>query len=147
MNMTLVAALATGLLIAADQPQDSLTGELEALSGAWAVTSSARNNNEAPAERLRDLQLILDHDQFTWKQGDRVLVQGTFQIDPGQRPRTITLTATEGSGLEKTTLGIYERDGDRLQILGTRPGQPRPTSFTTPGDSDQTRVRLRRIQP
>jgi uncharacterized protein (TIGR03067 family) len=146
-TLTLLAALATGLLIAADPPQAQSTTEQEALSGAWTVTYTARNGNELPAERMQNLQLVLEQDQFTWKQGDRVIAQGTFQIDPGSSPRTINLTAKKGETSGETVFGIYELNDEGLRICAGRPGQERPTSFLVLKDNDQTLLRLRRLRP
>jgi uncharacterized protein (TIGR03067 family) len=146
-KMSLLVALAAGLMVAADNSNGESTKEQKKLEGAWAVTSTVRNENELPAERLKDLQLIFQSDQFTWKQGDKILAKGMFQLDLAQQPRTIDLTTTEGGGKGKTTFGRYELQDDVLTICGAQPGRERPTGLAAKDGSDHTLIRLNRVKP
>jgi len=143
----LLVALAAGLLIAADNPDGESAKERKKLEGVWAVTSTARNENELPAARLKDLQVIFQNDRFTWKQGDKILAKGTFHIDHTQKPRSIDLTTTEGGGQGETTLGVYDLEENVLRICGAKPGHERPNEFAARDGSDQTLISLKRAQP
>ena len=44
----------------------------------------------------------------------------TFKIDPSKKPKAIDFTAADGSAKGKPSKGIYELDGDTLNLLQPR---------------------------
>ena len=59
-----------------------------------------------------------------------------------KKPKTQDFSQTsEGENKGKTTLGIYEIDGDTLKTCSAEPGKDRPTEFSTnPGSGHFLRV-------
>jgi uncharacterized protein (TIGR03067 family) len=52
------------------------------------------------------------------KKGDQLLFDGTFEIDPTNVPKTEDATQTsEGENNGKTTLSIYEIEGDTMPAV------------------------------
>ena len=99
------------------------------LDAAWTVTSVLRNNNELPADRLKDLQIVFRDGGFTFKQGDKTLTTGTFRVDTAKTPHAIDLTTSERDGSKMTTLAIYELADGVLRICGAPPENRGPASL------------------
>jgi uncharacterized protein (TIGR03067 family) len=143
----LLAALAIGLLIAADGGQDQAAKDRKMLAGIWTITSVVRNDNPVPEDKLKDARIIFEGELYLHKQEDKTIAQGTFRLDPGKIPATIDLTRTDGKEEEKTTFGIYELKDGVLRICGSRPGQERPTEFAAKDGSDHTLITFQRVTP
>jgi uncharacterized protein (TIGR03067 family) len=115
-------------LTAAGGGQDAKK-EQEKLAGKWTFASREEGGKETPAEQLKTMILTLDGDKFTVKDGDKVVQAGTYTVDPGQTPKTVNATVTEGDGKGTTMLGIYELDGDTMKCCFDPEGKKRPTEF------------------
>lgn len=50
-------------------------------------------------------------------------------MDPGNKPKAIDISGTEGPNASKTILAISELDGDTLRVCYGLRGAPRPTEF------------------
>ena len=84
MKSCVFVAMAVGVLLAESGNEQALQ-ESTNLDAAWTVTSVLRNNNELPADRLKDLQVVFRDGGFTFKQGDKTLTAGAFRVDTGPR--------------------------------------------------------------
>lgn len=89
----------------------------------------------------RGAQLLIAGDHFTvkFKNGDIYL--GTFRLDPTARPKAIDMTIEEGPERHrgKTSLGIYDLDGEHLIWAPSQPGMAeRLHAF--PPDDDATHL-------
>lgn len=146
MKTPLLAALAAGLLIAADAGKDKAAKEGTKLEGTWTIASVVRNDNPLPEDRLKDARIVFQGETFTHKQGEKTLAKGRFRLDPGKKPGVIDLVV-KGEKKEETTLGIYELEGDVLRICGARPGQERPTKFEARDGSGHTLMTCKRAKP
>ena len=67
-----------------------------------------------------------------------------IKIDPTKKPKTIEFTFTEGQLQGKTSLGIYELQGDTFKYCRAAPDKPRPTEFSSKEGSEQTLVVYKR---
>jgi len=141
-----LAALAVGLLIAADGGQDQAARDRKVLEGAWTLTSVVRNDNPLPADKLQDARIIFQGDVYIQKQGEKTIAKGTFRLDPSKKPATIDLTRSDGKEEEKT-FGIYELADGVLRICGAPPGQERPTEFAAKDGSNHTLITFQRAAP
>ena len=139
-------AMAVGVLLAESGNEQALQ-ESTNLDAAWTVTSVLRNNNELPADRLIDLQMVFRDGSFTIEQGDKTLTRGTFRVDTAKTPHAIDLTSSERDGSKMTTLAIYELADGMLRICGAQPGEPRPGEFTAMDGSGHTLTTCERAKP
>jgi uncharacterized protein (TIGR03067 family) len=142
-----LAALAVGLLIAADGGKDQAAKDRKMLEGTWTITSVVRNDNPLPEGKLKGARMIFRGEVYIQKLGEKTIAKGKFRLDPGKKPRTIDLTRTDGKEEKKTTFGIYELKDGVLRICGARPGQERPTELAARDGSDHTLVTLQRAKP
>jgi uncharacterized protein (TIGR03067 family) len=67
--------------------------------------------------------------------GPQTMLRATFTIDERKRPHAIDYVNLEGPHTRKAQAGIFDQQGDALQICMAPPGKPRPTDFASkPGD-------------
>ncbi len=81
-----------------------------------------------PESVRKSITLKLDdgnYEVFVGKNPDR----GTYTIDPGTKPKSITVTGTGGPNHGKTFPAIYELKGDILRICYNLSGAKRPAEF------------------
>ena len=77
---------------------------------------------------LKSISLKLDNGKY------EVLVaenpdRGTYMLDSATKPRSMTITGTDGPNHSKTFPAIYEIKGDTLRICYDLSGAKRPTEF------------------
>jgi uncharacterized protein (TIGR03067 family) len=81
--------------------------------------------------------LEFSKDSFTFTMGDKGSFKGTFKTGTAKKPYEIDLAVSEGPEAKykgKTSLGIWEFDGDTLKWCGAEPGNTtRPTTFDEKG--------------
>jgi uncharacterized protein (TIGR03067 family) len=125
--MLLPAALAAGLLVAADAKDDAAKKDMDALQGKWQLVSLERDGKsvDVPKDAVR----VVKGDKYTINPRPGVTIEGTFKIDPTTKPKQVDATASAGPNKGKTMMGIYEIDGDTLKICYALPGKDRPTEF------------------
>ncbi len=97
------------------------------LQGTWTAVAAELYGRKVTEQELKDMgfRLIFKGDAVTLAAGGKP-EEGTFRIDPDQKPRHIDLRA-EG----KTILGIYAFDGDTLRLCFAAPGADRPKEFAS----------------
>jgi uncharacterized protein (TIGR03067 family) len=131
MKAKLLVVLAVGLLAAAEQKDDAKKDQ-EKLQGTWAVVEGPPGG-----------KMVFDGDKFTVRHDDKDLYKGTFKIDPSKSPKTIDLMVAEdnsggGTAKGKTSLGIYQLDGDKLKWCANEPGkEQRPKEFAKQAGGDR----------
>ena len=111
----------------ADDPA-ALKKEIDLLRGTWTVMG---------ADDLKRSFVIYGDESFEINLGG-AHVNGTRKIDPGKKPKQITLTP---DGSEKPLLGIYKVEGDTLTLCF---GEKRPTAFKAKEGTSQTLWVLKR---
>jgi uncharacterized protein (TIGR03067 family) len=137
----LVAALTIGRAGAQD---DTAKKELKKLEGTWATVSiEAAGEEVADKDKIKTRKLTTKGDKYTLKVGDET-VEGTIDINPTKKPKTIDVKPTSGNDKGKTLLGIYELDGDSLKICVAPPGKDRPTAFSTAAEDGKVLVVYKR---
>ncbi|HVS33990.1 MAG TPA: TIGR03067 domain-containing protein [Gemmataceae bacterium] len=125
--MLLPAALSAGLLFAADAKDDAVKKDMDALQGKWQITALTRDGKDA--EVSKDAVRIVKDNKYTVNPNPNTTIEGTFKIDPTTKPKSIDITQTNGPNAGKTSLGVYDLDGDTLKICWAPPGKDRPTDF------------------
>lgn len=85
-------------------------------------------------------QMTIEGDKFTFTFGEST-ASGTFKVDPVKKPKQIDMAVTKGSDEHtqkyegKTSLGLYELDGDKLKWIANEPGaDERPKAFPPDGE-------------
>ena len=140
----LVAALTIGRAGAQD---DAAKREMKKLEGIWATVSiEAAGEKVTDKDKIKTRKLTTKGDKYTLKVGDET-VEGTIDINPTKKPKTIDVKPASGSNKGKTLLGIYELDGDSLKICLAPPGKDRPTAFSTAAEDGQQLVVYKREKP
>ena len=116
-----VAALMTGF--AADATNDA-----KAVQGDWAPAKAELAGQPVTDDVLKTISLKLEngnYEVFVGEHPDR----GTYTLDTATKPKSITVTGTEGPNRGRTFPAIYELKGDALRICYDLSGAKRPTEF------------------
>jgi uncharacterized protein (TIGR03067 family) len=99
---------------------------------------------------IREAQLRIAGEHFTVKFKNGDLYLGTYTLDPTTSPKMMDMTITEGPEKHKgkTSLIIYELDGDRLIWCPAEPGTGnRMRTFPTNGDTHHLCITFQREKP
>src|SRR5262245_60225536 len=116
MKRTLLAVLAIGWLVAADDAKDDAKKDLDALQGAWKVVRHEGNGKTAPDDEIKKFEFVVKGDQYTLKQDGNVTEEGIIKLDPTKKPKAIDFKITKGSDAGKSQVGIYELDKDTFKM-------------------------------
>ena len=153
MRLHAIAILGLGCLVpastvgAAGAQDDTSKKELKKLEGAWATVSiEAAGQKVTDEDKIKTRKLTTKGEKYTLKVGDET-VQGTIEINPTKKPKTIAVKPESGTNKGKTLLGIYELDGDSLKICLALPDKDRPTAFATAAENGQQLVNYKREKP
>ena len=138
MKPLLLVGLFCVFLVAADKPYD-VKQTRESLQGTWQMREQYLGDTDM-SEDAKHCQLIIDGDKFTVKQDQNTIIEGTFQIIPDKSPPQADWKVLKEEGQPdhsgKTSLGIFQLEGDKLKLCATEPGETkRPTDFSVKGTS------------
>lgn len=112
-------------------PRESAKDDLKKLQGTWIRTSMEVEGEPIPAENFQDWKAIYDGDRLTLTAGDVVRSQGKVTLDPTVSPKRMDTANVDGAFAGQVVPGIYRFESDTLKVCFARPGQERPTEFTT----------------
>lgn len=125
--------------VAAQATKEELQKERDRFKGLWRVTALEVNGKEIDPDVIKRFEWIFENDKVTVKANVQER-DSTFTVDPTKKLKTIDLTWKD-----KTTVGIYDLQGDRLRICLAKEGEKkRPTDFVSKERSDVTLLVLRR---
>ncbi len=114
---------------------EAVKKDLELLQGEWSMVSGSADAQPMPEEMRKQMKRVCKGDETTTKMGEQVFLTAKITIDPSKKPKTIDYDMTGGPNAGKKQLGIYEVDGDTFKACFARPGDERPTDFTSkPGE-------------
>jgi uncharacterized protein (TIGR03067 family) len=140
----LMLVLGAGLLLAAaDQKEDAAKKDRDKLQGTWKVTSAERDGQPDPVSKDAVTTFTADG-KLSVKFADGKTGQGTYKLDPTQKPPAMEYTLDYGPDKGKPLLGIYALEGNGLKICRSDAGKPRPKVFMTKPDSGRMLFVLRR---
>jgi uncharacterized protein (TIGR03067 family) len=108
---------------AADSPDDT-----EAVQGGWTPAKAELGGQAMTTAVLKSISLKLDNGNYEVSVGGHP-DKGTYTMDSTARPKSITITGTEGPNSGRTFPAIYELKGDTLRICYDLSGAKRPTEF------------------
>src|SRR5262249_51097926 len=100
------------------------------LDGTWSMVSGEKDGKKLDADVVKNAKLVIKGDMHDVKVGADVF-KGTHKVDPSKKPKTIDAMDTEGPFKGKTSLGIYDLDGDTFRVGFPKPGKDRPKEFST----------------
>jgi uncharacterized protein (TIGR03067 family) len=149
----LLAVLAVVLAIAADDPKgDAVKAEMKKLEGTWKEVSFVVDGKKVPDDEGSTVTFIMKADG-TWNMKvGKEDSNGTFTIDPSKKPKTAAFVVLSGKYKGKTTLDIYELDGDTLKFCfvmvdtGKETTKERPSRFSSESGSGHSLSVLQRVK-
>ncbi len=153
MKNTRLLTLALGSLLAGmsflaaanDAKQDAIKKDRKKYEGTWRVTSLEINGNKSSEEDAKKITVVNKADGAWILQVDgEKVTEGTSEIDPTQKPKTIDFMETEGDNKGKIVWGIYELGDDTRKLCYGGPGKDRPTEFSAPAGSGRVLVEFKR---
>ena len=119
-GLTVAASLAA---FAAAPPDDA-----KAVQGSWAPARADLGGQPMAEAVLKSISLKLDNGKYEVFVGDKP-DKGTYTLDSTSKPKSVTITGTEGPNQGKIFPAIYELKGDTLRICYDLSGAKRPTEF------------------
>jgi uncharacterized protein (TIGR03067 family) len=99
-----------------------------AVQGNWQPAQAELAGKPMPDAVLKTISLQLDNGKYAvlvGAQPDR----GTYTLDSATKPKSMTITGTEGPNNGKTFPAIYELKGDTLRVCYDLSGAKHPTAF------------------
>jgi uncharacterized protein (TIGR03067 family) len=103
-------------------------GDAKAVQGDWKPVKAELAGQPMTDAVLKSISLKLDNGKYEVFVGlapDR----GTYTLDATTKPKSMTITGTEGPNHGRTFPAIYELKGDTLRICYYLSGSKRPTEF------------------
>jgi uncharacterized protein (TIGR03067 family) len=112
---------------------DATADDWKKLAGTWKVETATLNGADATAA-LKAGVLTIEEGKYKLLLGNTDA--GTLAIDPGKKPKAMTVAGTDGPNKGKTIPAIYEIDGDGLKICYTLGGgKGAPTEFKSTAEN------------
>jgi uncharacterized protein (TIGR03067 family) len=137
---------------AGTKDDDQAKKDLASLQGSWVIVAReymGKKATEEEVEHLKGEMVIKDNTVTQWaeEQGKKeVISTSTFRLDAKARPKAVDVTRTTGDLKGRTTLGIYELDGDSLKVCYSFQGEKRPTEFATKADRKSFLLVYKRVK-
>ncbi len=145
---SLLALLGAFALVAAGAPEPKAANkELEKLQGTWEEMSCVDDGSEVSAELLQGRKAVIEGDKMTEKHKGEVIGQSAIKLDPTRSPKEIDVTPLSGPEKGRVLRGIYSRDGDTLKACFARPGEDRPTGFSSKAGSGRALLVYKKAKP
>lgn len=144
----LLVVLSASLTVAAEDAKKDKK-DLDLMQGTWQVVASESGIGKAPKEALEqaNLRLTIKGNKFVYKSGDKTLLEGTIEINPAKKPKTLDAKGTDPQGKEVATTGIYELDGDTMRVCFVIKGEKRPEVFASKPGSKVAIIEYKRLKP
>ena len=119
MYLMLVVSLAA---LAADSP------DAKVIEGSWTPVKAELGGKPMADAILKTISLKLTDGKYEVIAGGNP-DKGTYTLDAAAKPKSMTVTGTDGPNKGKTFPCIYELKGDTLRICYDLSGTKRPTEF------------------
>src|SRR6266542_5908085 len=117
MQSRILVVVAVGLLLGAGAPspkekEDAAKQEQQKLQGSWKPVSMEQGGEKRPEKDIAALKVTIAGNKLTAKDGEELLNESTFTLDPSAKPKTIDVTCTAGPDKDKQFKGIYQLEDD-----------------------------------
>lgn len=122
-GLAVIASVAATLTCVANDAPDG-----QAVQGSWTPVKAELGGQPMTPAVLQSISLKLDGSRYEVSVGGH-LDEGTYTIDATSKPRSMTITGTDGPNNGKTFPAIYELKGDTLRICYDLSGKQRPAEF------------------
>ena len=119
-SLTVAASLTA---FATDAPKDD-----KLVQGSWMPTNADWGGEPLTEAVLKSISLKLENGKYDVSVAGEP-DKGTYTLDSTSKPKSMTITGTEGPNNGKTFPAIYELKGDTLRICYDLSGAKRPTEF------------------
>ena len=119
--------------------------DTKAVEGAWTPIKAELAGQAWPDTVLKTISLKLHNGQYNVSVGGQP-DKGTYTIEPSTKPKSMTITGTDGPNKDKTFLAIYELEGDTLRVCYDLPGKQRPEEFKTAAETKLYLVTYNRVK-
>ena len=105
--------------------------DLKKLQGTWDRVTMEVDGEAVGSEKIEGWTAGYEDDLLTLNGPDGPYRRGIVTLDPGHSPKATNTWDLDGPFADRTVPGIYDLDGDKLRVCFARPGEDRPTEFTT----------------
>jgi uncharacterized protein (TIGR03067 family) len=135
MRTRLFAVLVAFLLIAADDQKDEVKAEMKKFEGTWITVSAIADGKKVPEEKLKGFTATYKANGTWVMKNDKETWSGTYTLDPSKKPKTGDFIGMDGKFKDKTSMDIYDLDGDTLTFCyvivptSKEATKERPTKF------------------
>jgi uncharacterized protein (TIGR03067 family) len=136
--------LTAATVICAAPPDDAVKQDRQKIQGRWKTVELQDGGKKRPDDHIKDWMLVVEGERMTAKDGDDILDQATFKLDPSKKPAGIQISYTTGPEKGKVLRGIYLLDGDTLKICVAAKETELPKDFASREGTDQTLVVMKR---
>src|SRR5206468_7397835 len=90
---------------------DASPGDAKAVHGTWKPAPAELAGKPMAETVLKSISLKLDNGKYEVLVGDKP-DKGTYTLDSTTKPKSMTITGTDGPNIGKTFPAIYELKGD-----------------------------------
>ena len=104
------------------------SGDAKAVQGSWTPAAAELAGQPMTDAVLKSISLKLENGKYEVSVGGAP-DKGTYTLDSATKPKSMTITGTEGPNHGKTFPAIYELKGETLRICYDLSGAKRPTEF------------------
>jgi uncharacterized protein (TIGR03067 family) len=104
------------------------SSDARGVQGTWIPVTAVLAGQPMPEAVRKSISLKLDDGKYEVFVGERP-DRGTYTIDTVTRPKSMTITGTEGPNHGKAFPAIYELKDDTLRICYDLSGAKRPAEF------------------
>jgi uncharacterized protein (TIGR03067 family) len=145
----LIQALSCQAVFASDKEfsRESSRNDLAALQGTWLLVAMETEGDAVAAEEFKGWHAVYEGDAVTLHSDTEVRRHGITTLDATRNPKAINTWDQDGPYDDRTVPGIYELKGDSLTLCFARPGEQRPSEFTTKKGTGFLMVRYERKKP
>jgi uncharacterized protein (TIGR03067 family) len=105
------------------------------------------DGEEVAPDHFMDWTASYEGDSLALKAGQEIRRRGIVTLDPSRNPKATNTWDLDGPFADQTVPGIYDLKGDTLKLCFARPGEARPTEFTTKKGSAFLFVVYKRKKP
>lgn len=141
------ALIAGGFVAARDGGKDAARKKDRQLyKGVWRVVTLVVDGKVV--ENADKKFSVVNGSDGAWsiRDNDNEISKGDSQIDPTQTPKTIDFTPSEGAGVGKSFVGIYEIGEKTRKLCFVESGAARPTEFVSAPGSKSVCATFERVK-